>query len=696
MSIQPRVPRFFSWADDGTKFSYSLEGKQMQFHLGTGKSEPATGSFGGGRRRFPFQMPPPGRGEQYAEAYSPNGKWKAQSKDGNVFLSPAKSGDMIQVTDESTPTNRIKFGIASWVYGEELGVKNAMWFSPNSKLLAFYRYDESAVKDYYIAYSQLKLQDTLNTEPYPFPGEPNPAASLMVYDIAKKTTVSIDSKFGDPELGYYVFEVNWSPDGKELLYIRTNRLQNILEFCAADPVTGKSRVIVKDERHDGWVDTNRYSNLKPTWLADGHRFIWIDDQSGYRGLVLHDISGKVLAQLTHLNCDVEKILAIDEEHGWVYFTARNGDNPYLLQLNRVKLDGSGFERLTDPSLSHTCSVSPKGLGYIDTAQSRVVPPTVTVHGPDGHQIAVLATGSLDAFDKAGLKKAIPFNVKAADGTTDLYGWLEVPSDFDPNKKYPMVCQQYGGPEAGGAAETFAVPNPLTEFGFVLMHVDDRGSSGRGRAFMCAVYKKLGQVEIDDNATVIKELCAKYSFLDPKRVGIEGTSYGGYFAAISILRYPDVYAAACACSPVTDFRLYDSIYTERYMGLPTADDNLAGYEKGSCMTYANDLKGRLMLYFGSADNNVHPANTFRLAKALTEAGKRYDMMVGPDRGHSAMDYAQEWEYFIRNLILNQSADALNDAYATNRSRLGSLIADFKSEVTAAAKAKKREAANNKAV
>lgn len=660
------------WDKDGKAFTYRTEQGLFKFEFATGQSQSTDKAFDSTKRRFPFQRQAPGRGRQYGEAFSANGKWKAESQNGNVELIDSKSGATTPVTTESTPTNRIKFGVASWVYGEELGVRDAMWFSPDSNYLGFYRYDESQVKDYFIAYNQLQDQDTLNTEPYPIPGEPNPKASVLIYNIKTKKTVPIDSSFGDANLGYYIFEVNWSPDGSELLYFRANRVQNHLQFCAADPATGKSRVIVDVARTDGWVDTNRYNNLKPFWLKDGQRFIWTDDQSGYRNLYLYNMEGKMLGQITHQTCDVEQVLTVDEDHGWVYYTARNADNPYLFQLNRVKLNGTEDQRLTDPSLSHTCTVSPTGAGFVDVAENFDSPPVVTVANGEGKVIATLVRNNLDTFSGLHLQLARRFTVKAADGKTDLYGYLEFPSDFDPNKKYPMVCLQYGGPESGWQPENFVVPNALTEFGFILMHIDCRGSAGRGRAFMVSVYRKLGQVEIDDNAQAVKELCQKYRFIDPNRVGIEGTSYGGYFAALSILRHPETYAAACASSPVTDFRLYDTIYTERYMGLPTAEDNQDGYEKGSCMTYAKDLKGRLMLYFGSADNNVHPANTFRLAQALTNAGKRYDMMVGPDEGHSAMNYEQEWEYFIRNLILTSDPDPLKSLTQGKKDRFAEIV------------------------
>ena len=312
-------------------------------------------------------------------------------------------------------------------------------------------------------------------------------------------------------------------------------------------------------------------------------------------------------------------------------------------------------------------MAPSGDRFVDVEETLEDAPRTVLRDVNGKEVKELSKADLKKWNDLGLKKQERFTFTAADGKTKCFGRLAFPSDFDPSKKYPLLIFVYGGPESGGGIERFETPNALTELGFVIASMDGRGTKGRGREFMCAVYRKLGIVEIDDHAAGVKELVSKFKYLDGKRVGIQGTSYGGYFSALSILRYPDVYAAACASSPVTDFRLYDSIYTERYMGQPTDADNGAGYTAGSCMTYAQNLKGRLMLYYGTADNNVHPSNSIQLANKLESAGKRFDMQVGGDRGHSQMNASRMWEYFVNYLILDASKDALGQVWPSVKAR-----------------------------
>jgi dipeptidyl-peptidase-4 len=264
-------------------------------------------------------------------------------------------------------------------------------------------------------------------------------------------------------------------------------------------------------------------------------------------------------------------------------------------------------------------------------------------------IAELAQSDPSKFEAIGLKKAEMFTFKAADGKTVLHGTIQFPSSFNPARKYPALVSVYGGPASASntARETFITPSALTEYGFLIVNVDSRAVPGQGKRVLDDIYLKLGQVEIDDMAEGVKALWTR-PYFDKTRVGIYGTSYGGYAAVMSILRHPDVFAAASASSPVTAWNHYDTIYTERYMWLP--EENRAGYEAGSAMTYARDLKGRLMLYYGTADNNVHPSNMMQLISALQRAGKSFDLQVGPDQGHSGINTDRMMEFFIETLVL----------------------------------------------
>ncbi|MCI0380700.1 MAG: S9 family peptidase, partial [Gemmataceae bacterium] len=610
-----------------------------------------------------FGKKAPERGRQWNSALQPGGKLKAFYRDHNLWISgpltpdpsppegrgekSSKGANEFPVTTEGNAKARIKFGTGSWVYGEELDQHTAMWWSPDGKKLAFYRFDESKVLDYYLALGQTKMQSKMDIEPYPKVGAPNPIADVLIYDLDTKKTVHLDVRDGKPftndVVGHYVYNVGWSHDGKELHFFRTNRLQNTMEFAAADPETGNCRVIIREQWLPSWVE-----NRPPMqYLKDNERFVWMSARTGWKNLYLYDHRGKLLATLTNHQFDVSNILRIDEEAGLLYYIARSGDNPMKLQLHRVGLDGKDDRRLTDPAWHHTVDVAPDGQHFIDVIQSHCAPPETRLVDGEGKVVDVLAKSDTTRFEKLGLKPVEMLTFKAADGKTDLYGLLHRPSNFDPSKRYPLLVSVYAGPETNGARETYATPSTLAEYGFLVASFDSRSAAGRGKTVLDSIYRKLGVTEMDDQAAGVKSLWDR-PYVDKNRVGIYGTSYGGYASVLCLLRHPDVFQAACASSPVTDFRLYDSIYTERYMGLP--DDNKAGYDAGSALIYAAKMKGRLMLFFGTADNNVHPTNSLQLIQALQRAGKSFDVQIGPDVGHAAISQPRMMEFFIENLVM----------------------------------------------
>jgi len=648
-----------TWTNEGKAFDYQKDGKRYHYDIAARTATelppaktnaPAqTDERPPGERRRTRGQGGPARGRQASSAISPDGKLKAFYHDRNLRLSDANGENEIAVTHDGSEQKRIKYGTASWVYGEELDQTTAIWWSTNSDKVAFYRFDESPVADFYLVRNLTNIQDRLEVEAYPKAGATNPIADLLVYDVKTRSTVLMDTRdgnpFGDAVLGHYVYGVSWSPDGKQLLFHRTNRRQNILEFCAADPDSGKCRVIVREEWPASWVDNSPAMRF----LQDGQRFIWASERTGWRNFYLYDLSGRLIAQLTDHTFEVGAVEHVNEQAGLLYYTARSGENPMKLQLHRVRLDGHEDRRLTDPAFHHTVDFAPDGQHFIDIAQTHDSAPVSRLMDAEGHLIAQLAESDLTKFSNLHLRKAELLQFKAADGQTTLYGLLQFPSNFNPNKKYPLLVSVYAGPATSGARETFVQPNSLTEYGFLLASFDSRSAGGRGKRFLDVIYEKLGTAEIDDQAAGVKSLWSR-RYLDKKRVGIFGTSYGGTASALSLLRYPDVFRAACSSSPVTDFRNYDTIYTERYMWLP--QENKAGYDAGSLMTYADKLKGRLMLFYGTADDNVHPSNMMQLIKALQRAGKSFEVQVGPDLGHSSMNRERMMEFFIESLVLNR--------------------------------------------
>jgi len=640
-----------AWKDGGKALEYSKDGKLWRFDVKTkkttelGPAQPPAKPQGYGR--------PPGgpeRGRQFAEAISPDKKLKAFHRDRNLWLSDADGKNEFAVTTEGNEKARLKCGSASWVYGEELDQNSAMWWSPDSRKLAYYRFDESKVPDYFLQLEQTKLYSKVDIEAYPKAGQPNPVADLFIFDAAAKTITQVDVRdgkpFDDAVVGHYAYAVSWSADGKELLFNRTNRRQNIMEFVAADPATGRCRVIIREEWPASWTE-----NSPPlVYLKDNRRFIWVSERTGFRNLYLYDLSGRLLAPLTNHPFEVSNIVKVDEEDGFLYYLARDGANPMMMQLHRVGLDGKKDKRLTDSAFNHTVSpeaISPDGRYFVDTAQTHDQPPVTRLVDAKGKIVAELAKSDLTKFEELGLKKVELIKFKSADGGRDLYGVLSFPSGFDPNKKYPLLVSVYGGPGWNGASERFATPNPITELGFLIASFDTRGSSGWGKKAMDAIYGKLGVVEIDDQAAGVKSLWDR-PYINKERVGIWGTSYGGYASALCLLRHPDVFAAASAASAVTSWYQYDSIYTERYMWIP--QENKDGYEAGNAMKYIDNLKGRLMIYYGTADNNVHPTNAMQLIQALQRGGRSFEVQIGPDAGHSGLRTDRMMEFFIENLVL----------------------------------------------
>ena len=651
------------WSDDSKSFQYTLESKNYKYDLSAGKAEETTEVAApiATRTNRRGSRGAPERGRQFSVALSQDGKLKATTRDRNVYVSDASGKNEIAVTTEGSVDKRLKFGVASWVYGEELGVREAMWWSPDAKKLAFYKFDESQVKDYFLQYEQTKVQDTLDTEAYPKAGAPNPIVTLYVYDLELKKTTTVDTKFIDPLLGEYVYDVRWSTDGTELYYNRTDRKQKTMQFCAADPTSGQSRLIVEEHQPQSWANNHPIVQF----LDDKNTFIWESERNGFKNLYLYDVTGKLIRPITQNEFDLTGIVTVDEKRGVLYYRCRSGNGPYLEQLNSVNLDGTNNRRLTDPAFSHSVTLSPDNEHFVDVIQRIDVPPTTILCDKEGKKIAEVMKSDLTKFNNLHLKKTERISFTAADGKTTCYGTLQFPSDFNPHKKYPVVVGVYGGPESSGGAETFQVPNPITELGFLVASFDGRGTSGRGKAFRDSMYGKMGIVEIDDQAAGAKSL-NNLPYVNG-RIGIYGTSYGGYSSLMCLLRYPEVFAASCSSSSVTDWLNYDSIYTERTNGLPDETENKSGYDAGRATNYVKQLKGSLMLYYGTADNNVHPSNTLQLIQALEAAGKHYDLQVGPDKGHTQMNTNRMWEYFITHLIMEKKMVDVLKSTLQKRSR-----------------------------
>lgn len=640
LSAMGRIGRI-DWSDDGSHVTFRRDGETVRFDLNRREfvkdvDQDADGDAAAARRS---SRQSPARGRQRDVEPSPNGRWTARSSDWNVSITDNESDRTVIVTTDGW--RKFRYGTASWVYGEELDQRDAMWWSPDSTMLAFYEFDERDVPDHYHVTGWTDLHTDVEVEGYPKPGEPNPVPALIIYDVESGDQLRIDTT---TEPDQYVFRVQFSADGSELLFFRTNRRQNKLQFVAADVETGALRIVLT-ETQETWQDNRPYMRF----LDDGQRFIWETQRSGFAHLELRHLNGERLNGLTQGAYPIQRVERTDEQRGELWYTAYSGGNPLDAQIHRVQLDGSGVARLTQRDANYTSiDVSPDGNWFITTFETIRTPATTVLCDRDGSEAAVLARADDSAVAEAPIVLPELFTCTAVDGETVLYGVLHKPSDFDPNRRYPLVIDVYGGPFSQGVRNRFSGARAECEFGYLVAEIDNRGTVNRGKSFESATYLKLGEVDIADQVTAVRELCSR-PYVDERRVGIYGSSYGGYMAALAILRYPDVFHVAVAGSAVTDWRQYDSIYTERYMRTP--QENEAGYDAGSCMTYADNLRGHLLLQLGLLDNNVHPSNTFALAEAIREAGGDVDVSIHPDRGHriGMAGYIERLNYLREHLL-----------------------------------------------
>jgi dipeptidyl-peptidase-4 len=496
------------------------------------------------------------------------------------------------------------------------------------------------MQDYYLTGGNLDSYTSILASRYPKAGDNNPEVFLWLYDLASGTQRRIDIP-GEPR--QYLYRIQFSPDGKELLVHRTNRRQDVLDWIAIDLVTLGQRVVVS-EKQPTWQENS------PTirFLADGQRFVWETESNGWKRFQLRHLDGRLLADLTpDVPYPCGDLVQLDEAAGWLYYTAFSDSNPYAAQLHRVRLDGTQGQRITRSPLHHTgFQISPDHRHVVASREMVDTPPSTVIYGIEQGEW-VLAEGSAQAARKAGLVPAEWFSFPSTDGTTTLHGILQKPAHFDPSRRYPLVIDVYGGPASQGLQCRYTVANPLCELGVVVAKIGNRGTTGRGKAFESATYQRLGGVDLDDQAAGVRHLAAQ-PWVDAQRVGIFGHSYGGYMAALAVLRYPDLFHVAVSGAPVTNFRNYDTIYTERYMRTP--QENPEGYRLGSCMEYASQLRGKLLLVHGLVDDNVHPSNTWQLSKALHDADRRFDMMIYPqfDHGIGGTYGKLRTEYLARHL------------------------------------------------
>ena len=554
------------------------------------------------------------------EVLSPDRRWFATLKDHNLWIRSTYDGRSVQLTTD---------GVKDYDWGRGWPGPWAKW-SPDNFKLAVKKVDFRKVPKIPIVH-YLKPTEEVEWMHHPRAGGPMEQTELFVVDILSKRQVRID--IGE-ESDQFIYILGWRHDGSEVFVLRMNREFKKLDLMTASPTTGATRLILTETQQ-----TFLQAFVPPEWqrrfttLEEGQRFIWLSERNGWNHLYLYDLDGTLIRQLTRGPFPVERVVAVDEKAGWVYFTAhRDRQRPYDTHLYRVKLDGTGLARLTEATGQHEIHFAPSKQFFIDTHSTVARPLAVELRRADGTLLQTLSKANIDALKELKWRPPEEFVVKAADGKSDLYGVLFKPYDFDPNKKYPVIEGIYAGPQLAVVPRTFTyrwTAAALAQSGFIFFIVDGRGTPERGKAFQDVVYGNFGRHEIPDHVAALKQVAEKRAYMDLSRVGIFGYSWGGYFTLRALLLAPDVYHVGIAGAPLAD--MYDHPYwIEHYMGLP--QNNREGYEYGSNLRLAGNLKGKLLLIHGTSDDNVPFSETMKMVEALIRTGKPYDLLVFPEQHH----------------------------------------------------------------
>jgi dipeptidyl-peptidase-4 len=556
---------------------------------------------------------------------SPNGGYVSFVRDHNLWVVNLADGKEREVTHGGT--EEIRKGELDWVYPEELECKTGYWWAPDSLAIAYLEMDERKVSQYpLVDFSSPSGEAEM--ERYPTAGGANPIVRVLVAPLNGGEPRVMDI---GAETDIYIPRVNWLTDSKNIAIQRLNRTQTTLELLIADTSTGKSRTIL-NQSDANWINIS--DDLY--FLKDGKRFLWSSEQSGYRHLYLYDLEGKQLAQLTKGDWEVSAVDAVDETKGLAYFTATE-KSPLERHVYCVALDGTGFRRVTKDEGTHAAVFAPNAAAFYDTYSNVATTPSQDLKRADGSRIATINENKVAELADYHFSPLEFVTVKSRDGVL-LNASIIKPPDFNPQKKYPVLVYTYGGPHAqvvrnawGGA--NFLWHELMTQKGYIIFSLDNRGSAGRGHAFETPLHFRMGAQELSDQRDGVQYL-KSLPYVDANRIGIWGWSYGGHMTLHAMFEAGEDFKVGFAGGPVTDWRYYDSIYTERYLGLPQKNEK--GYQDSSPLKYAAQLKGKLMIAHGTGDDNVHFTNTLAVINDLIEAGKYVEVLAFPGRGHGVSD------------------------------------------------------------
>lgn len=564
--------------------------------------------------------------EEVNTRFSPDGSKLAYTKNKDLYVYDLMLNKEIRLTNDAT--DRIYNGYASWVYFEEILGRSsryaAFWWSPDSKRLAYLRTDETDVPVFTL--NRLDEEDgihgKLEVTPYPKPGDPNPKVKMGIADVATSKTVWVKT---DYTIDQYIAWPFWTPDGKKLAIQVLNRDQNDMKFILADPSTGDFTQIYSEARKS-WIDF--FEDIYV--MKNGTGFIVKSFKNDWENLYYYSWDGKLISQLTNFNWQVNKVLRVDEDGKVVYFTG-TGEESTDNQAFRVGLDGKGFLQLTKGPGSHSINISPKGGYYVDTWNNISTSGIITVLNSKGQTLRQVYKFEQPAADPSKTTKVEMARIMTSDGQFNMPAIITYPLNFDEQKRYPVIFDVYGGPGDKRVSNDWKGTSPswYSQNGIITIRIDHRGSGHFGRKGIDQLYRCLGKWEILDYADAVKWLREK-PYVDASKIGITGSSYGGYMTCLALTKGAEYWTHGFAGSSVTDWRLYDNIYTERFMDTP--QDNPEGYREGSVLTFVKNYKGKLYFDHGDLDDNVHFQNSLQLMSKLQDEGKVFQFMLYPNGRH----------------------------------------------------------------
>ncbi|MEW6511019.1 MAG: S9 family peptidase [Bacteroidota bacterium] len=584
---------------------------------------------------------------------SPDGAYVAFTRDNNLFAIELASGKEKQYTADGSDV--VYNGWASWVYYEEIFGRpsryRAFWWSPDSRHLAFFRFDDSRVP-FFPLFSDEGVNGSVEQTRYPKPGDPNPAVRCGIVPVVggrvtwARFDEGNDQYFGTPF---------WAPGGASLWVQWMNRGQDTLKLVAVDPSTGATSQIA-EEHQSSWVEW--YPSI--TFLSDGSGFIVKSDRDGWKHLYLVGMDGKVKQQLTRGTWEVVDLLCVNLARRRTYFTARK-EATTRTDLYSVSLDGTGLKRLTTGLFTHSVQVSPSGKYFITSYGNVATPTRMALHTEEGTLVRELADSKTNEFDRYELARTELFTIPTFDGYALPAIWT-LPAGFDPAKRYPVLISVYGGPLSPTVSDGWKGIGEqwLAQEGVIQMSVDHRGSGHFGKEGAAQMYRCLGKWEMHDYGEAARWLRSR-PFVDTTKICITGASYGGYVACMALTAGAGLFTHGLAGSSVTDWRLYDSHYTERYMDTPA--ENPEGYKEGSVMTHADRYRGLLRIVHGTMDDNVHMQNALRLVDTLEDLNKHFELLIYPGGRHgwggpkAIHSRNENYRFYYRYLIGKEFPDKL---------------------------------------